>query len=138
MVEEHCRDGRSLTSFAAEIGVCRDTINEWRKVHPQFSAACSRALTRAQTWFEEQCRSNLGNREFNARLAEFQMAARFEDYRPQTQRIEISGPGGGAIPLKPVSDAELLRLAAPVLDAEVIPPAALPAPADDPAPKSGE
>lgn len=44
--EEYCdrvieclRSGLGLSSFAAEIGVCHDTLNEWAKVHPEFSAA---------------------------------------------------------------------------------------------------
>ena len=31
--------GFSKTAFAGSIGVCRDTLNEWAKEHPKFSAA---------------------------------------------------------------------------------------------------
>lgn len=31
--------GLSLTAFAGEIGVSRDTVNEWQHVHPEFSDA---------------------------------------------------------------------------------------------------
>ncbi len=33
------QEGLSLTAFAGMIGVCRDTISEWVKVHPEFSAS---------------------------------------------------------------------------------------------------
>ena len=32
-----------LSNFASKIGVCRDTLVEWCKVHPEFSAAYMRA-----------------------------------------------------------------------------------------------
>lgn len=36
-VIEHMTDGASLTSFAAEIGVARSTINEWMEAQPDFA-----------------------------------------------------------------------------------------------------
>lgn len=36
--------GFSLTAFAGGIGVDRDTITEWRKVHPEFDRACRHAM----------------------------------------------------------------------------------------------
>ena len=36
--------GYSLTAFAGGIGVDRTTITEWRKVHPEFDAACRHAM----------------------------------------------------------------------------------------------
>lgn len=32
-------EGYSLTAFAGVIGVCRDTLNEWQREHPDFSDA---------------------------------------------------------------------------------------------------
>lgn len=42
-IVEFCGDGFSIGAFAGHIGVCRDTITEWGKVHPEFSAAVTRA-----------------------------------------------------------------------------------------------
>lgn len=51
-VVEHLADGASLTSFAAEIGVARSTINEWIGEHPEFSEACARAKAKCAAWWE--------------------------------------------------------------------------------------
>lgn len=132
-VEEFCRQGASLVEFAASIGVDRSTIQEWRKVHPAFSLACSRALAAAQAWFESKCRENLGNREFNARLAEFQMAARFrEDYAPQ---LRVDHVVSGQVAIRSLPRQELERLAGQAIqDAEIVSesPAQLPAPDEKP------
>jgi hypothetical protein len=51
-VIQHMADGASLTSFAAEIGVARSTINEWMDEHPEFSEACARAKAKCAAWWE--------------------------------------------------------------------------------------
>ena len=55
-VQTFCADGYSLTAFAGEIGVCRDTISEWCSVHPEFSVAVSRAKAKRARWWEERAR----------------------------------------------------------------------------------
>lgn len=46
-------EGFSLTAFAGKIGVNRDTIDEWRKVHPEFSEACTRAKAHRLRFWEQ-------------------------------------------------------------------------------------
>lgn len=36
-------DFKTLAGFAIKIGVCKDTLHEWSKVHPEFSDAYKRA-----------------------------------------------------------------------------------------------
>lgn len=52
----HMSEGASLTSFAAEIGVCRDTISEWVATHPEFSAAVKKGKAKCAAWWEKQGR----------------------------------------------------------------------------------
>lgn len=62
-VIEHCRDGSSLTSFAAEIGVCRDTVSEWASAHEEFSVAVKRAKTVCAAWWERQAREGASGKD---------------------------------------------------------------------------
>ena len=52
-----CSEGGSITAFAGEIGVDRDTISEWAKVHPEFSASVKRAKAKLAAWWDAQARS---------------------------------------------------------------------------------
>ena len=70
-IVEHCRNGASLTSFAASIGVCRDTITEWTAAHPEFSLAASRAKAACAAWWEQVARHNAQTGEGNATLCVF-------------------------------------------------------------------
>ena len=54
----HMAEGASATSYAAEIGVSRDTISEWTKVHPEFSVAFRIGKTKCAAWWERVARSN--------------------------------------------------------------------------------
>lgn len=55
-IVEHCQGGASITSYAASIGVCRDTISEWANSHPEFSGAVKRAKAAAAAWYDTQAR----------------------------------------------------------------------------------
>ena len=51
-VIEHMKNGASFTSFAATIGVPRETINRWEKKHEEFRLACMEAEHLSQQWWE--------------------------------------------------------------------------------------
>lgn len=52
-VIEHLSKGKSLASFAAKLGVAQETIKRWRRLRPEFEAACLLAKDKNQQWFEE-------------------------------------------------------------------------------------
>ncbi len=90
-VVEHMKDGASLTSFAASIEVCRDTISEWANVHPEFSAAVKRGKAVCASWWESLARKGAEGGDANPTLCIFglkNMAA--EDWRDK-QDVEHSG-----------------------------------------------
>lgn len=86
-------EGKTLANMADALDVSRDTVNEWRKEHPEFSAAVKRGLEKAQAWWEEQGRlATFGATEgFNATSYIFQMKNRFRDEWNDTTKTELSG-----------------------------------------------
>ena len=86
-------DGASITSFAAEIDVCRATITEWVEVYPEFSAAVKRAKAKCAAWWERQGREGAtGNKDINPTLVIFglkNMGA--EDWRDKQEIDHRSG-----------------------------------------------
>lgn len=48
LVIEYCKQGKSFDSFAASIGVHRDSLNEWVKVYPDFATAKQKARIGAE------------------------------------------------------------------------------------------
>ena len=53
---EFCKDGSSISSFAASIGVSRSTITEWASVDSEFSAAVKAAKTAVAAWYDKAAR----------------------------------------------------------------------------------
>lgn len=50
--EEHLANGYSIESFAANIGVARQTIHDWIKKHEEFNEAKERGLAKCLKNFE--------------------------------------------------------------------------------------
>lgn len=70
-IVDHCKEGASLLSFAAEIDVSRSTLNEWAEHHPEFSDAVKRAKAKSAAWWEKLARSNAVTGDGNATLCIF-------------------------------------------------------------------
>ncbi|MCH4542726.1 DNA-packaging protein [Ochrobactrum sp. A-1] len=64
-------EGASLTSFAAEIGVARSSINEWMENHAEFSEAVKIGKAKCAAWWEKVGRSNAITGDGNATLVIF-------------------------------------------------------------------
>lgn len=88
--------GFSLTAFAGGIQIDRDTVTEWRKVHPDFDAAC-RAAKAVRARFLETgiMKEDIPGPAMNARKFALVNCAE-EDWR-EKQSVELSGPDGGPI-----------------------------------------
>lgn len=105
-VIEAAREGKSLTAFAADIGVSRQSITEWCDVHPDFSVAVSRAKSLAASWYE-QCARNLakdGGSSAQATIIVFGLKNMgSDDWR---DKHEVEHSGGVNITITP-TDADL-------------------------------
>lgn len=85
-VIEYGRDGRSKAQIAARLDVCRNTLDNWAGVHPEFLSALTRARDLAQAWFEDKGQEGLVMPGFNASLWAKQVSCRFrDDYTDKTE-----------------------------------------------------
>lgn len=89
--------GKSVTYIATELDVCKDTVYEWAKVHPEFSDALTRAKHWAQRWWEDAGQIGMGADKFNASVWSRSMAARFPDDWREVSRKELTGQDGGPV-----------------------------------------
>lgn len=96
-VIEYGKAGKSVAWMAAELGVHKDTLYEWAKVHPDFSDAFTRAKLESQRWWEDRGQEALEKPGFNSSVWAKSMAARFpEDWRDNS-KTEITGANGGPV-----------------------------------------
>lgn len=61
-------EGLSLTAFAGVIDVCRDTINEWTREHPEFSDAVKRHAAKRVEYLERTLLSSEQGPRVTARI----------------------------------------------------------------------
>ena len=93
-IVEFMSDGSSLTAFAAEIEVSKNTVYEWAKKYPDFQDAINVARQKCQAWWEKQGRTGLfmGIKDgtFSQSVWIFNMKARF-GYRDKVEHtVDIS------------------------------------------------
>jgi hypothetical protein len=104
------RQGYCKAQMASKLGVSRECIYEWARVHEEFSYALLMAMTHAEAWWEEKARKalELPARAFNAGLWGKIMSARFPDTYRKTARPEPSRIEGKPIPVA-VAHAPMTR-----------------------------
>ena len=66
-VIEVMSEGASLGEVCGELGICEDTLNEWRKDgnKPEFSETIKKGLGLSKLWWEKKGRKNLENQKFS-------------------------------------------------------------------------
>ena len=86
-------EGDTLVGMAEACDVSRETINEWMKIHPEFSDAVKLGLQKSQFWWEKKGRlATFGEVPgFNATSYIFQMKNRFRDEWNDMTKTEHSG-----------------------------------------------
>lgn len=97
-IVEHMAEGASATSFAASIGVCRETITKWTQEHPDFLLALKRGKAACAAWWEKTNRALAITGQGNATACVFglkNMAA--DDWR---DKHELAHSGGLAVDAK--------------------------------------
>lgn len=95
---ELARIGKTQQQWAAELGVCTETLQEWAAVHEEFSAAKRQANALCQNWWIEQARrlsqetgTYIGKRsEVAVLIFALKNIAKWRD----KSDVEVSGPEG--------------------------------------------
>jgi hypothetical protein len=88
------REGASKVEMAVELGVVRNTLDNWAAAHPDFLSALTHARDLSQVWWEKKGRSGLDSQGFNASLWGKNVSCRFPDDWTDKSKQELSGPGG--------------------------------------------
>ena len=91
------REGKSKAQIAAELDVCRNTLDNWASQHAEFLSAITRARDLSLAWWEGKAQSGLETSGFNASLWSRSMAARFPDDYTERQKREVTGANGGPV-----------------------------------------
>lgn len=108
-------EGKSRAQIAASLGVSRDTIHEWSRVHREFSDALRKAKDLELAWWESAGQMNMTRQGFNATAFIFQMKNRFRDDYRDVIANEHTGKDGGPIEMrrsaKDLTDDELAVIA---------------------------
>lgn len=94
----HMADGASMTSFAAEIDVCRATLNVWTAEYPEFLDAVSRAKAKCAAWWEKTNRILASTGTGNATACVFGLKNMSADDWRDKQEYEHSGKDGAPLP----------------------------------------
>lgn len=90
--------GKVTAQIGAAIGVTKQTLHEWARVHPEFSDAFDLARQNAEAWhLEKATETAIGDRQGNAGMAKFLLSAAF-GYREGSDVTQTQqGPNGGPI-----------------------------------------
>ncbi len=93
IAEQIFGSGKSIARLASSLGVCRETIYDWRDKHPEFARALKRGKETAQAHWEDIGEEGICGeiKNFSATAWIFTMKNRFrEDYKEDKQEKTIS------------------------------------------------
>lgn len=86
------KQGMGVVEMSAEIGITRETFNQWRKDNHAFSDTVKQALALSQAWWERLGREgSAGTAPINPTTWIFNMKNRFKDDWRDKQEVEQSG-----------------------------------------------
>lgn len=83
--------GSSQKMMWADLGISKTTAEAWKKKYPEFAEALDLALVHSQAFWERELLANVGNKNFNSRLAEIALRGQFQqDYREtRDNKVEL-------------------------------------------------
>ena len=100
MIVAHMAEGASATSFAASVGVCRETITLWMNEHPEFMLSVKKGKAACATWWEKTARGNAVSGAGNATLCIFGLKNMAPDEWREKQEIDHRSTDGSMSPTR--------------------------------------
>lgn len=98
------RDGKSLTNFAADLEVSRQTVNNWVDQFPEFLDAVTRAKALMASWYEIAQRNVVQNGGTSAQSSLIQFGLKNLDPDGWKEKQEVAHSGGVNITITPDDD----------------------------------
>lgn len=98
---QHARAGKSIIQFAAQIGVSRSTVYNWKDSIPEFLDTFTRAKEICEAYWEEKTQMAMFNRDTNAQLMKFYLSTRFG--WSDKQEVDNKSSDGSMSPKEPKS-----------------------------------
>lgn len=92
--------GKSKAWMASNLGVSRQTLDTWTKVHPEFLDAITTSQAHAQAWWEDLGQNNVisvTGQSLNSGVYTRSMAARFPDDWREKTATELTGKDGAPV-----------------------------------------
>lgn len=89
-IKDLMSSGMSKIEAAVQLGVYRDTLYDWTKNFPEFAQAMQEAEQLSQAWWERQARLNIGSKEFNHRLWEYNIRCRFRQDWTANEKHDVN------------------------------------------------
>ncbi len=78
------KQGASQKMMFSELGISNAAAQRFKKEHPAFADALDMAIVHSQSYWEKMMLDNVGNRNFNSRIAEIALRGQFpSDYREE-------------------------------------------------------
>lgn len=112
LIIEVMSEGLSFASFAATLGVCRDSLNEWASKHPEFSVAKKVANDKRIAWWEKKARGIMdGSVPYQSTtMAIFMMKNAAPDLYNEKSVVQDSPQQSSSIDLSKLTDEQLAAL----------------------------
>jgi hypothetical protein len=89
--------GKSITQMAVACDTVRSTFDYWEELHPEFSAALTRAKALSQDWWENAGQTGMLTQGFNANVWKHMVASRFRDDYADRKETSLTGKNGGPV-----------------------------------------
>lgn len=85
------KQGMGVEEIALEWEICKQTIYNWTKAHPEFLDAFNTAMEFSKAWWMKEGRTSLRDKEMNARMYEIQVMNRIGWSRKNDDKQEHTG-----------------------------------------------